>query len=101
MTTVWKNATTQIFFSEQESSCEVRIVKSEIVVSYRVGARLVSYEGREVAPGHFELTAPKIRGRATLHRAPNSDWLEGHWVEGEVEGMWRLHIGEKKSKTGA
>ena len=98
MPTVWKNATTQIFYPEQQSSCEVRIANSEIVVSYRVGARLINYEGREVAPGHFELTAPRIRGSATLHRSPESDWLEGHWIEGEIEGMWRIHISEENSK---
>ena len=90
----WKNCRTESFYRDDESSCEVRINGSEIVVSYRDDSRWITYRGNEVAPGHFELSSDH-GGKATLHRSPDSDWLEGFWIESPEEGMWRIELGEE------
>jgi len=56
--------------------CEVRIDGAKIVVSYDDGGP-VTYEGEAISPGHFRLACPRKKGRATLHRAPDDNVLEG------------------------
>jgi hypothetical protein len=52
----------------------------------------VVYEGKEVASGHFELSCTRKQGRATLHQVPGEDLLEGHWTQGQDQGMWRIQL---------
>jgi hypothetical protein len=93
----WKNSSMDTFMQGEQSSCEVRITVFEIAVSYDDGQGLISYKGKEVAPGHFELTSAETGGKASLHRSPDNEWLEGSWNEGEQEGMWRIRLGEPAS----
>jgi hypothetical protein len=90
----WKNSSMDTFFSGEQSTCEVRISAFEIVVSYQDNDRTLEYKGKEIAPGHFELTSAETGGKASLHRSPDNEWLEGSWLEGEREGMWRIRLGE-------
>jgi hypothetical protein len=90
----WKNSSADTYTKGEQFACEVRITTFEIVVSYETGQGAVTYQGKEVAPGHFELTCEEIDGKASLHRSPDGEWLEGWWSEGQDEGMWRIRLGE-------
>ncbi|ESY01396.1 hypothetical protein [Mesorhizobium sp. LNJC405B00] len=94
--TVFKNCTMTMFTAEGEwdwgDSCEVRISDGSIAVSYRDDGQLVVYEGPELEPGHFKLQFSAMNGRATLHRFAGADILEGHWIEGGNQGMWRIQL---------
>ena len=74
------------------SECQVRIDGAKIAISYEQHDGATVYEGEEVAPGHFELTCARRNGRATLHRPPGENLLEGYWVEGENRQMWRIQL---------
>jgi len=92
---VWKNATMTSFYDGDEcdvTHCEVRIDGSEIVVSYDDEDGLTVYQGNETGPGHYKLSAPSVSGQATLHRVPDEDVLEGHWIQDGYEGMWRIEL---------
>lgn len=74
--------------------CEVIVADNELTVSY-YDEDLESYavyKGKEIAPGHFDLVAPMVNGRATLHRFPGADILVGEWMEGGYRGMWRIEL---------
>ena len=75
-----------------KGECSVRIDGSKIVVSYEQHDGPTVWEGKEVAPGHFELTCARKGGRATLHRMPGEDLIEGHWMDGKDQGMWRIQL---------
>jgi hypothetical protein len=75
-----------------KGECKVRIDGTKIVLSYEQHDGLTVYEGEEVCPGHFSLTCARKGGRATLHRMPGEDVVEGHWVEGQNQGMWRIQL---------
>jgi hypothetical protein len=81
------------------STCDVNIHEGSIAVSYRDEGRFVVYEGTQIAPGHFELGTAATGGRATLHQGPNSDVLEGWWLEGGYEGMWRIELGHASGQA--
>lgn len=95
--TVWHNGSMDTYTQEDDffcnHACEVRISGGTIAVSY-IGEEIgvVVYEGTEVEPGHFRLTAPSVEGRATLHRFRDDNVLEGWWHEGGDEGMWRITL---------
>jgi hypothetical protein len=102
---LWPNASVEVYWPTgglQRSQCQVRIDDAVITVSYREDGGLVSYSGQEEAPGHFKLTcpSPEKKGRATLHRFPDDDYLEGYWIEilpdGRVQGMWRIFLGDPR-----
>jgi hypothetical protein len=76
-----------------EDSCEVRISNGSIAISYDDVGKVV-YEGTEEAPGHFRLSCSAVNGRATLHRFPDDDMLEGFWAEGGYLGMWRIQLND-------
>jgi hypothetical protein len=93
---IWKNSKIALlWYSKDEASeqnpCEVRIDDQEIVVEYEDDG-LVQYRGKNTGDGHFELTAPDVEGRASLHMFPGSNVLEGSWVEGRQRGMWRITL---------
>ena len=93
----WTNSTMDTFMQGDQSQCEVRITVFEIVVTYDYGQGPVTYKGKEIAPGHYELAAEEMGGKASLHRSPDNLWLEGSWIEGDKEGMWRIKLGEQSS----
>ena len=74
--------------------CEVRIDGGKIVVSYDSDGARILYEGPEVEPGHFELVAKGVAGKATLHRFAEDVVLDGWWLEERIEGMWRITLSD-------
>ena len=93
----WTNSSMDTFLQGEQSPCEVRITVFEIAVTYDDGQGPISYKGKEVAPGHFELASEQTGGKASLHRSPDNLWLEGSWIEDEREGMWRIKLGEQSA----
>lgn len=91
---VFRNSDMTMYSADGEWSipCEVRIDAGSIAVSYDDEDGPVVYEGTEEGAGHFRLTAPRVAGRATLHRFYADDMLEGFWVESGHEGMWRIQL---------
>jgi hypothetical protein len=75
-----------------EDKCEVRISGNKIWISYEGDGGPVLYEGDEKSPGHFKLFCNSQKGRATLHRFPDDDILEGFWIESGYQGMWRIQL---------
>lgn len=82
---------------EKDTPCEVRFLDSGIVVSYgdeELG--IVRYTGDERGAGHYKLTSPEIKGRATLHRFEGESILEGYWIENRDQGMWRIYLDDEE-----
>ena len=77
--------------AEENYPCVVKIIDDEILVEYD-DEGLVKYRGPNDASGHFLLAAPDVEGRASLHRFPDADILEGSWVEAGYRGMWRIGL---------
>jgi hypothetical protein len=88
----WKHSLLASYHRETRGKCQVRIDGTKIVVSYEQHDGLTVYEGEEVASGHFKLTCARKNGRATLHQRPDENLLEGHWSEGQDQGMWRIQL---------
>lgn len=89
----WKHSLLASHYRRNSNGeCKVRIDGRKIVLSYEQHDGLTVYEGEEVAPGHFSLTCARKGGRAILHRMPGEDVIEGHWVEGQNQGMWRIQL---------
>ncbi|MGH2343040.1 hypothetical protein ACRC7T_16335 [Segnochrobactraceae bacterium EtOH-i3] len=92
----WPSCSMDIIYEDKRLlaslPCQVSISNGTIAVSYEDENGPVVYEGAEIEPGHFKLTAPKVSGRATLHRFPNGTLLEGHWFEDGIRGMWRITL---------
>jgi hypothetical protein len=103
---LWPDASMEVYWPTkglQTGRCQVRIDNGMIIVSYREDGGLISYSGEEEAPGHFKLTCsthPEKKGRGTLHRFPDDDYVEGYWIEtlsdGRVQGMWRIFLGDPR-----
>ncbi|QLP98560.1 MAG: hypothetical protein HZY79_15855 [Rhodoblastus sp.] len=74
--------------------CEVRLDGDEIIISYEENGCHCLYKGRDVGHGHFELNCTENGGKATLHRFPDGDHLDGFWVQDGYQGMWRIHLDE-------
>lgn len=97
--TIWKNAhfDTFYYYGEADTStpCEVTLGHGALTVSYQAegASGYIVYKGRETARGHFELTAPAVDGRATLHRFPDAALLVGCWAQDGDRGMWRIDLG--------
>ena len=81
--------------AEVEIEGEVKFDDSRIVVSYELeDGGYVVYQGTEKGKGHYELKAPSVNGRATLHMFEKSKILEGYWFESDEgwSGMWRIKL---------
>jgi len=92
----WKRSPFASYYNRGSGAeCKVRIDGSKIVLSYEQHDGLTIWEGEEVAPGHFKLTCARKSGRATLHRMPGEDLIDGYWTEGPNEGMWRIQLKDK------
>ena len=91
----WKRSVLASYHRETRGECQVRIDGAKIVVSYEQHDGPTVYEGEEVTSGHFKLTCARKKGHATLHRMPGENLLEGYWIEGENQGMWRIRLKDK------
>lgn len=98
--TIWKNSKMTSFFAspdeaERNYDCIVKIDDNEIVVEYKTH-EIVTYKGVNNHDGHFDLYAPVIRSRASLHMSTCNTFLEGSWIEGNDRrdsiGMWRIFL---------
>jgi len=99
----WKDARFDAFYydakADTDEPCEVILNDSELTVSYwdeDINGYAI-YKGKEVASGHFELTAPMVNGRATLHRLPEALLLVGSWEENGERGMWRITLPQSET----
>jgi len=95
--TTWKNCRADLYYADEgaqlnDPGYEVRILDAEMVISYEGETGWVNYAGRDMGGGHFALHSPEVDGRAMLHRAPDSEIIEGNWSEDGCHGMWRLHL---------
>lgn len=95
--TIWKNSRADVYYTDSlpdlnDLGYEVRITGDEMVISYEGEVGWVNYTGKDLGGGHFELTSPEVKGRAMLHRLPESDILEGNWSEDGDNGMWRVYL---------
>lgn len=93
---IWRNSKmSTLYYSDWPASedhpCVVKIDDNEILVEYENDG-IVQYKGRNTGTGHFELHAPKVKGKASLHMFPNSSLLEGSWIESGYRGMWRIKL---------
>lgn len=94
--TIWHNSKmTSLYYSEEPAlvdyPCVVKIDENEILVEYDDDG-IVQYRGKNDGSGHFELHAPSIEGKASLHGFPESTILEGGWIESGYRGMWRIQL---------
>jgi len=93
---IWNNCRLTILFYDepaQEMTCVVKFTDAGIMVEYEDDG-VVQYAGGKKGDGHFELLAPAVHGRATLHMFPDSTRLEGSWIEDGERGMWRIDLAE-------
>jgi hypothetical protein len=95
---VYRNSKADMYYAdgvERNEPCEVRIGEDgSIAVSSQAEDGPQVYEGKEINSGHFTLECARKRGRATLHRVPGENVLEGWWLEGGEEGMFRIELDE-------
>ncbi len=97
--TVWNNCLVDVVYYDErpallrEPGYEVKIDDTGILVGYQDDAGWVEYRGKNNGDGHFVLEAPERKGKATLHRFPDSNILEGYWQEQGYQGMWRITLG--------
>lgn len=94
----WSESRFDTFYYDAKADpnelCEVILNDGELTVSYYdedIEGYAV-YKGRESSPGHFELAAPMVNGRATLHRLPDADLMVGSWEEDGMRGMWQIRL---------
>lgn len=97
-TTVYLRCIMETYFGGEDAceeyECEVKINNKNILISYlgENGMPVVWTGNDDSASGHYTLTCPSVAGKATLHRAPNTDRLEGSWLESGYMGMWRIEL---------
>jgi hypothetical protein len=92
---IYRNSKADTYYNDgadYAAPCQVRIENGSITVSYEAKGQQVDYEGKEIEPGHFILKSASMEGNATLHKVPNEGVLEGWWLEGDYEGMWRIKL---------
>lgn len=102
--TVWENCEFDLYQDNHSPSLrlsgyDVKIDNDEVVVSYEDDDGNVIYRGVNTGDGHYLLTAIEREGRATLHRFPNGDILEGNWHENGLRGMWRIYLDDENIQT--
>ncbi len=73
-----------------DDDVDVSIEDGRILLTYFDDQGAVVFEGREEAPGHYELTARSRPRRAQLRRT--DDVLEGSWREGNSTGSLRIEL---------
>jgi hypothetical protein len=94
--TVFAKCAVEFFYNTGRPSrnvtASVKLDGEDITVEYPGEHGQERYFGKALAPGHYELRAVEIGGRATLHRFPGSDYLEGYWSQDHHYGMWRIQL---------
>jgi hypothetical protein len=97
---VWSKCTAEVYYFDAEPAALekekyiVRLSDEIIEVVYDDDdGHPVCYRGINNGDGHFNLLAAECDGKATLHRFPGSEYLEGYWREGGEKGMWRIRLG--------
>ncbi len=95
----WTNCTVDIYYENRPADIDdegyiVRLSDETIEVAYDDDDGPVVYRGKNKGDGHFDLLAPERQGHASLHQFPDSNFLEGYWVEDDVNGMWRIKLGK-------
>jgi hypothetical protein len=94
--TVFAKSAVEFFYNTGRPSRNVtgavRLESDEVTVEYPGEHGQERYFGKALAPGHYELRCIEIGGRATLHRFPGSDYLEGYWSQDHHYGMWRVQL---------
>jgi hypothetical protein len=94
----WNNCIADILYYDEtpadtnDDGYIVRMTDDTIEVAYDGEDGPVCYRGRNSGDGHFDLVAPEVDGRASLHFFPNSHFMEGYWQEGDTRGMWRIAL---------
>ena len=95
----WTRCTADIFFYDEkipdlieDEGYIVRLSEESIEVAYDDEKGAVCYRGINTGDGHYQLTAVERNGRASLHRSPNQNVMEGYWHEGKSRGMWRITL---------
>lgn len=73
--------------------CQLRVDGDEISVTYEEDdGSIAEYKGSDLGSGHYALTYTGYpECKATLHKRPNEDMLEGWWLEDGEEGMWQIY----------
>jgi hypothetical protein len=95
---VWKNCSIDtLYYTDRPADVDekgsiVRLTDDYLEVAYDDGGPVV-YRGKNNHDGHFNLIAPEVKGKASLHFFPNSNIMEGYWIEDGVQGMWRVRLG--------
>ena len=78
----WKNCTCDIYYRDEGSELnapgyEICINGDQLTISFQGTQGRIAYRGSDLGGGHYELTTDLIEGRASVHRAPNSEVIEG------------------------
>ena len=100
MTAIFKDSKLSIFYEDRPADLDIACIvvmndrRLELKYDQEDGS-FWSWKGDSGGDGHFVLVANQQRhlGRATLHRLPESRYLEGYWLEGSYKGMWRVKLG--------
>ncbi len=94
--TTWNHCTADLLYYDKtpadmnDEGYIVRLTDETIEVAYDDAAGHVCYRGKNNGDGHFDLTAPERNGKASLHCFPDSQLMEGYWLEDGLQGMWRI-----------
>ena len=95
---IWDNCSMKTVYYGSTGSVEhdnvtVKIDSDSILVEYDDYGYRVQYVGKNNGNGHFHLEAIDGDGSASLHRmTPQSEMLEGSWIENAERGMWKLFL---------
>lgn len=94
---LWEGSKMTVVYYDKRPSdvwpCDVRITGDEIVVGYESDVP-TTYEGKDLGSGHYILESSQEHGKASLHRAPGSPYLEGFWFVEGTRGMWRIELSD-------
>lgn len=97
MTTTWNNCTCDIYYRDErpvlnDPGYAIRIEGDELTICYKGSQGQITYKGKDLGGGHYELTADLVEGNASVHRAPSAGVISGSWNEQGYSGMWRFHL---------
>ena len=78
-----------------DDDVDVEIEDGQMLVVYFDDQGPVVFQGREAAPGRYELTARSRPRKAQLLRTEGV--LEGSWQEGDRTGSLRIELGTEET----
>ena len=79
-----------------DEDADVEIEDGRILLTYFDERGAVVFQGREEAPGRYELTARSRPRRANLTRS--GDVLEGSWRQGDQTGSLRIELSRPEAE---